>query len=370
MATIVRWFFLQLLLASAAAAPATPGAAGPCPERSLNDGTATWAGSRPPAAAEPAAHVALALASAVIRALASRPLPPDAAGGGWQPEAAEVAAALLREGRLAALLAEPAVAAAVARELRGVRCTVGAPSGDNKSKYQLPPTAVADRTRGAQPVTTQEEQLEDDEAVDRRAAAAAVTGSQPAPVPLPSTPRELHPEVPAISSRPSEDGRLDGPGSIRQLSPRSQTAGDCATDGDCPPGQYCDSTQSCYECSSITVEGHCVHFTAGLQNDTPVGARGTIDARVRREPLRKGNLFASEDAEMPHQRFASQVASATTLRHELGKELSLSPRRLHEDSGDLVCPTSARLQASTVAHKQLNFTGGYANDANCQWDIQ
>ena len=60
-----------------------------------------------------ASHIALVLASAALRALASAPAVPSDA---WRGEVVDVAAGLLEEeGRLAALLGEPAAARAVSR---------------------------------------------------------------------------------------------------------------------------------------------------------------------------------------------------------------------------------------------------------------
>ena len=129
-----RRLLLPLLLASTVL-PVAPVAAGPYDGR-----TATFAHNET-SEGLPAAHLhtqaVWALASAVIRALASEP-PPEAAEP-WRSAVAETAAGLLPEGRLEALLAEPAIGTAVAWELRGVQCTVAGAGQQRSHQHEQQP---------------------------------------------------------------------------------------------------------------------------------------------------------------------------------------------------------------------------------------
>eukprot|EP01043_Picozoa_sp_COSAG02_P021545 COSAG02_NODE_1097_length_14589_cov_6.159075_5_plen_1535_part_00 len=76
-------------------------------------------------AANPTARVALALASAALRALASTSSAAHASSDELRSSLADVVAGLLRkDGWLDSLMEEPSVVASVERELRGVQCTV------------------------------------------------------------------------------------------------------------------------------------------------------------------------------------------------------------------------------------------------------
>ena len=158
--------------------------------------------------------------SAVIRALASEP-PPESAEP-WRSTLAGAAADLLPEGRLAALLAEPAIAKAVAWGARGVQCTVVSGAGSpSHSTTVVGHRSGRDATRPA--VARRQKQLvivDDDGPLDRW------------DTDWRSGPRQA-------SQRHLRD----------QFGDRDDS---CGVDGDCPQGQYCDSTQSCYTCSYIT----------------------------------------------------------------------------------------------------------------------
>ena len=92
--------------------------------------------SEGPQSSRDAAELALALASAALRALAEPAadlLSADPATPPWHGAAAELARGLLAEGRLAELFARPSVTAALARELRGVRCTSNVSTSDEEA---------------------------------------------------------------------------------------------------------------------------------------------------------------------------------------------------------------------------------------------
>jgi hypothetical protein len=99
---------------------------------------------------DPIAATAGRLAAALLRALAEPPLTatPNADGTAaaedpWRGAARELAGELLADGRLSALLREPAVTAALVQELRDLRCEVVAVDEQQPHSPQRPDSGGA-----------------------------------------------------------------------------------------------------------------------------------------------------------------------------------------------------------------------------------
>ena len=168
-------------------------------------------------------------AAATRRKNDQNPSPPP-----WLRSAAELASGLLEEGRLAALFFRPSVAAALARELHGVRCT--GLSSSEQPEGGPPPSLPRANTTAPPP--------------RRRRLERVIRGAR---APDSGTGTGLRPE----GAVDETSGVRPAPGTGRAV---TQDAGlhvsdpadaSCAVDGDCPGGEYCDSTHSCYECSYI-----------------------------------------------------------------------------------------------------------------------
>ena len=127
-----RLLLPALLLASTALLQVAPAVASPRDEKVAGVHNAT----REDLPAVDQTLAVRSLVSAVIQALASEP-PPESAEP-WRSAVVAAAAELLPEGRLAALLAEPAIVKAVAWGARGVQCTVVSGAGSpSHGKAQL-----------------------------------------------------------------------------------------------------------------------------------------------------------------------------------------------------------------------------------------
>eukprot|EP01046_Picozoa_sp_COSAG06_P041055 COSAG06_NODE_5045_length_3764_cov_12.821282_1_plen_1059_part_01 len=186
------------------------------------------------------------LAAALLRALAE-PSPtatPNNAGGAaeaedpWRGAARELAGDLLADGRLSALLQEPPVAAAMAWELRGLRCEAAAVDEQPPHPPQRPDSGGAP---GGAPLLRQPP-LSDEAAIDSlRAHAGAHVDEGDATARLPR-------QRPPLPHEKKQDESGGGGPLLR--APRSGAS--CAADGDCPLGQYCVSGGSCFRCSYIS----------------------------------------------------------------------------------------------------------------------
>eukprot|EP01046_Picozoa_sp_COSAG06_P058884 COSAG06_NODE_11988_length_1438_cov_2.376400_2_plen_307_part_01 len=195
-----------------------------------------------------ATAAAARLVSALLRALAAPPptespkLSPNVVDDSgdledpWRGAARELAGGLLVGGRLPVLLQEPAVAAAMARELRGVRCEAAAVDEQQPHPPQRPDSGGA---AGGAPLLGQPPfsggaaigslRAQAGGHVDKGDAAAGSLRPRPPP-----------------PHRKKQDESGGGP---LLRAPRSGAS--CAADGDCPLGQFCTSTGSCFRCSYI-----------------------------------------------------------------------------------------------------------------------
>eukprot|EP01046_Picozoa_sp_COSAG06_P054451 COSAG06_NODE_9702_length_1840_cov_3.272832_1_plen_271_part_10 len=157
----------------------------------------------------------------------------------WRGAARELAGELLADRRLPALLREPSVAAAMASELRGLRCEAAAQDKQQPHPPQRPDFGGA---AGGAPLLEQPP-LSDEAAIDSlRAHAGARVDEGDA------TAGSLRQRPPLPHEKKQHESGGGGP---LLRAPRSAGAS-CAADGDCPLGQYCDSTGSCFRCSYIS----------------------------------------------------------------------------------------------------------------------
>ena len=200
---------------------------------------------------DPAATATAArLVSALLRALAAPPptespkLSPNVDDDSgdiedpWRGAARELAGDLLADGRLSTLLGEPTVAAAMSRELRGLRCEAAAVDEHPPHPPQRPDSGAA----SAAPLLGQPP-LSGGSAIDPRrthAGAHIDEGDAAAGSLRPRPPPPIH-------KKQDESG-----GGPLLRAPRSAGAS-CDADGDCPLGQYCSTSLwgSCDDCSSI-----------------------------------------------------------------------------------------------------------------------
>eukprot|EP01046_Picozoa_sp_COSAG06_P042685 COSAG06_NODE_5475_length_3456_cov_1.631814_4_plen_335_part_01 len=185
------------------------------------------------------------LAAALLRALAEPPptATPNAGDDAaaeepWRGAARELAGELLANGRLSVLLQEPVVAAAMRRELRGLRCEAAAVDDEQQHPPQRPDSgdAAGGATLPRQPPLSGEAAID---SLHVHVGAHIDEGDAAASSLLPRPPPPHH-------KKQDESG-----GGPLLRAPRSGGAS-CAADGDCPLDQYCDSTGSCFECSYIS----------------------------------------------------------------------------------------------------------------------
>eukprot|EP01046_Picozoa_sp_COSAG06_P035444 COSAG06_NODE_3811_length_4884_cov_11.896134_8_plen_350_part_01 len=213
------------------------------------------------------------LAAALLRALAEPPptATPNNAGAQaedpWRGAARELAGDLLADGRLPALLQEPVVAAAMARELRGLRCEAAAQ--DEQQQPHPPQRPDSGGGAGGAPLLDQPPPSGGAAIDSLRAHADAHVDEGDAT----AGSLRQRPPLPHDKKKQDESG---GGGSLLRA-PRSAGVS-CAADGDCPLGQYCDSTGSCYECSYISptqcddISGDCC--SAAFRTQCPANPAG------------------------------------------------------------------------------------------------
>eukprot|EP01046_Picozoa_sp_COSAG06_P049156 COSAG06_NODE_7506_length_2480_cov_5.763965_1_plen_455_part_10 len=198
---------------------------------------------------DPAATATAArLVSALLRALAAPPptespkFGPNVDSGDlenpWRGAARELAGDLLADGRLSVLVQEPPVAAAMARELRGLRCEVAAVD-DEQQQPHPPQRPDSGGAAGGAPLLRLPPLSGEAASDSLRVHVGAHVDEGDAAA------GSLRPRPPL----PHHKKRDESGGGPLLRAPRSGAS--CATDGDCPLGQYCDSIGSCYECSYV-----------------------------------------------------------------------------------------------------------------------
>ena len=208
-----------------------------------------------------ATELALALTSAALRALAAgeqpqvlsaeedgaRPEHPSPPPPPWLGAAAGLASGLLEDGRLAELFARPSVAAALARELRGVRCTslssdreAAAETNEEKEVDGPSSSQHTNATSPPPPRRRLDQSDSDPRPWPTGAAAAAVRNNRSG-------------ADPRTKDRADADSGPHVSGTL--------ASGSCAVDGDCPAGEYCYEAAGAQACDS------CAYVTPGACDD-------------------------------------------------------------------------------------------------------